>query len=112
MEPEAGKDAASVSGSSSTVKARGFSAEGRCSCLGSGFCSIFCSGFGSGFWPARPLRPSFTAFRGIVANFARRLVGATGRGFFDLVRLFRVFQLHEVGHIEEGVALQADIDKS
>ncbi len=44
-------------------------------------------------------------------DFARRLVGAAGRGFFQLVGLFRVFQLHEVGYIEEGVALQAHIDK-
>ena len=40
-----------------------------------------------------------------------RLVGTAGRGLFDLVGLFRVFQFHEVGDVEKGVALQADVDK-
>jgi len=35
-----------------------------------------------------------------------------GRGFFELVRLFLVFELDEVGDVEEGIAFQAEVDKS
>ena len=46
-----------------------------------------------------------------VPHFARRLVGAAGRGLFQLVGLFLVFELQEVGYIEEGVALQTNVNK-
>ena len=44
-------------------------------------------------------------------NLARRLVAAAGRGFFQLIGLFRVFELQEVGYIKEGIALQANVHK-
>ena len=47
----------------------------------------------------------------LMPDFARRLVGAAGRGLFQLVGLFRVLELHEVGYIKEGVALQTKVNK-
>ena len=46
-----------------------------------------------------------------VAHFTRWLVAAADRSFFKLVGLFLVFQLHKVGDVEEGVALQPNVDK-
>ncbi len=46
-----------------------------------------------------------------VAHFTRRLVAAADRSFFKLVGLFLVFHFQEVGDVEEGVALQSDVDK-
>ena len=50
--------------------------------------------------------------RGVgVVDLAGRLVAAAGRGFFELVGLFRVFEFEEVGYIEEGVAFEAHVHK-
>jgi len=46
------------------------------------------------------------------ADLAHLLAARAGCGFLYLIGLFRVFQLHEVGNVEERVALQAHIDKS
>jgi hypothetical protein len=48
---------------------------------------------------------------GLVADLAGRLVAAGKGGLFKLVGLFRVFELEEVGYIEEGVALKAYVYK-
>ena len=44
-------------------------------------------------------------------HFARGLVGAAGGCLFQFVGLFLVFEFQEVRYIEEGVALEADVDK-
>jgi hypothetical protein len=49
--------------------------------------------------------------RASMANLARSLVAAAGRGLLQFLGFFLVFKFQEVGHIEEGVALQAHIHK-
>ena len=44
-------------------------------------------------------------------HFARGLVRAARCGPFQFVGLFLVFEFQEVRYIEEGVALEADVDK-
>jgi hypothetical protein len=53
----------------------------------------------------------FTIGRIRVPNFTRRRCGTAGRSFLKLVGLFRIFELEEVGHIKERVALQANVHK-
>ncbi len=48
---------------------------------------------------------------GGVAHLARGLATARDGGLFNFVGFFLVFQLQEVGYIEEGVALQAHVHK-
>ncbi len=47
-----------------------------------------------------------------VADFAGSLVGAACGSLFQFVGLFRVLELHEVGYVEEGVALETEVYKS
>ncbi len=46
-----------------------------------------------------------------VAYFARSLVGGAGGGLLEFVGLFLIFELKEVGYIQERVALQTDVDE-
>ena len=49
--------------------------------------------------------------RAIMAHFTGWLVGAAGRGFFEFVGFFLVFEFEEVGDIQERVALEANVDE-
>ena len=44
-------------------------------------------------------------------HLARRLAGSAGRSLLELVGLFLVIELHEVGDVQERIALQAKVDK-
>jgi hypothetical protein len=44
-------------------------------------------------------------------DLARGLAGSTRRGLFQLFGFFLVFELDEVGYVEESIALQAEVDK-
>ena len=46
-----------------------------------------------------------------VPNFARSRLPAARRGLFQFVGLLLVFELDEVGYVEERIALQAKVDK-
>ena len=46
-----------------------------------------------------------------MADFARRLILVAAGGSFEFVRLFLVFEFQEVRYVEEGVALEPNIDK-
>ena len=46
-----------------------------------------------------------------VADLPRGLVAAGCCGFFQFVGFFLVFQLEKVSYIQEGVALESDVDK-
>ena len=44
-------------------------------------------------------------------DFARSLSGSARRGLLQLVGLFLIFELDEVGYVKERVALKPQIDK-
>ena len=44
-------------------------------------------------------------------DFARRLSGSARRSLLQLVGLFLIFELDEVGYVKERVALKPQIDK-
>ena len=46
-----------------------------------------------------------------VLDFARSLPRSARRGFLQLVGIFLIFELDEVGYVKKRVALQAEVDK-